>query len=112
MLAATFAVIWGALLPYAAQAAAVPGQPLVLCSVEGPRTVVVDPGTGQVQDQGDAPSCPACLLPAAAILPPAPTAPVAPVMAPAVVPAPQSAAVRLPPARAPPRPPSTAPPHA
>ena len=112
MLAATFAVIWGALLPYAAQAAAVPGQPLVLCSVEGPKTVVVDPETGQVQDQGDAPSCPACLLPPPAILPPAPEAPAAPRLAASALPAPPASALRLPPSQAPPRPPSTAPPRA
>ena len=112
MLAATFAVIWGALLPYAAQAAAVPGQPLALCSVEGPKTVVVDPETGQVQDQGDAPSCPACLLPPPAILPPAPEAPTAPMTTVAAVRAPDATGLRLPPSRAPPRPPSTAPPLA
>jgi hypothetical protein len=112
ILAATFAVVWGALFPYAAQAAAQPGMPLVLCSVEGPKTVVVDPETGQVEQTPDAPSCPACVPPPLATLPPAPEAPPAPVLTATVVPAPASTTLRLPPARAPPRPPSTAPPHA
>jgi hypothetical protein len=112
ILAATFAVVWGALFPYAAQAAARPGQPLVLCSVEGPKTVVVDPETGQVEQTSDAPSCAACVIPPVAVLPPAPEAPAAPVVGPTVMPAPARASLCLPPARAPPRPPSTAPPHA
>jgi hypothetical protein len=112
LLAATFAVVWGALFPYAAQAAARPGTPLVLCSVEGPRTVTIDPETGQVEQTSDAPSCPACVLPPPADLPPAPEAPAPPVLTPAILPAPASDAVLLPPARAPPRPPSTAPPEA
>jgi hypothetical protein len=112
IMAATFAVMWGALFPYAAQAAAQPGMPLILCSTEGPRTVVIDPVTGQVEQTSDAPSCPACVLPPPADLPPAPEAPAPPVLTPAVLPAPVSDALLLPPARAPPRPPSTAPPHA
>ncbi len=112
IMAATFAVVWGALFPYAAQAAAQPGMPLILCSTEGPKTVVIDPETGQVEQTSDAPSCSACVLPPPAILPPAPDAPAAPVLTTTVVPAPASTTLRLPPARAPPRPPSTAPPHA
>ena len=112
LLAATFAVVWGALFPYAAQAAARPGMPLVLCSVEGPRTVTIDPETGQVERTADAPSCPACVLPPLAVLPPAPEAPPAPVMIATAAPAPPRAELRLPPTRGPPRPPSTAPPHA
>jgi hypothetical protein len=112
IMAATFAVMWGALFPYAAQAAAQPGMPLILCSTEGPRTVVIDPVTGQVEQTSDAPSCPACVLPPPADLPPAPEAPAPPVLTPAVLPAPVSDALLLPHARAPPRPPSTAPPHA
>lgn len=112
ILAATFAVVWGALFPYAAQAAARPGMPLVLCSTEGPKAVVVDPETGQVERTSDGPTCPACVLPPHAILPDAPDAPAAPVLTATVVPAPASTTLRLPPARAPPRPPSTAPPHA
>lgn len=112
IMAATFAVMWGALFPYAAQAAAQPGMPLILCSTEGPRTVVIDPETGEVEQTSDAPSCAACVLPPLADLPPAPEAPAPPLLTPAVLPAPVGDAVLLPPARAPPRPPSTAPPHA
>ena len=112
MLAATFAVVWGALLPYAAQAAAQPGLSIVLCSVEGPKSVTIDPETGQASTETEAPSCPACVVPPSAVLPSAPDAPRPPVFTAAVQPAPRHAALRLPPARAPPRPWSTAPPPA
>ena len=112
MLAATFAVVWGALLPYAAHAAAQPGLSIVLCSVEGPKSVTIDPETGQVSTETEVPSCPACVVPPLAVLPPAPATPLPRIFAKAAQPAPRHAALRLPPARAPPRPPSTAPPHA
>jgi hypothetical protein len=112
ILATTFAVVWGALLPYAAQAAARPGQAIVLCSVEGPQTIVVDPDTGKVKHDANAPHCPACVVPTTAVLPAAPEAPSPRVLVVASTPGPVRTERPRPPARAPPRPPSTAPPHA
>ncbi len=112
ILAACFAVMLGALMPFAAQAAASPGHPIVLCSVEGPKTIVIDPDTGQVKRDANAPKCPACVVPVAAVLPDAPPSPPVPALVVASAPAPVRAERPRPPARAPPRPPSTAPPHA
>jgi hypothetical protein len=91
LMAATFAIVLGTLLPYAAMAAARPGDTLVLCSSEGPQTLRLD-ADGQ---------------PDRAVPPPS--------VAPTVTPASTFAALIAsppPPARGPPRPPSTAPPLA
>ncbi len=113
LLAATFAIVLGTLLPFAAMAAA-PGQPIVLCSVEGPRTIQADGPTEDHPDNGLAGAkCAACVVPLASPLPTPPTPELA--VSPIVIPA-ATIAARLagppPPARGPPRPHSTAPPHA
>lgn len=114
LLAATFAIVLGTLLPFAAMAAAVPGQPIVLCSVEGPRTIQAGGPTEEHPDDGLAGAkCAACVVPLASPLPPAPV--LEPAIAPALIPAATITAQLAsppPPARAPPRPHSTAPPHA
>lgn len=114
LLAALFAVVFGALAPSAALAAARAGHPLVICSAEGPQTVAVD-ADGKRTDQKAAPGarCAACLLVVAADLPQPPVLLKgrAPSTRPASVFVAETAYV-LPPARAPPRPPSTAPPQA
>ncbi|WP_252865846.1 hypothetical protein [Brevundimonas diminuta] len=38
-LAATFAIVIGSLMPFAALAASTPGQPIVICSADGPQTI-------------------------------------------------------------------------
>ena len=109
-LAATFAIVLGALLPSGVMAAPDSDQ-LVLCSSGG----LMAMGDDQPDhDEGSRPAhCPACIMPLAAALPSPPVPEAAPIPA-----APRAAlwAVGMssppPPARAPPRPPSTAPPHA
>jgi hypothetical protein len=111
-LAAVFALVLGTLLPFAALAAVQPGQPLVICSAEGPQTIQSGGMDGPVNKHLGA-KCAACVVPLAAALPAPPAPEPAPVIrtvetviySPARVSPP-------PPARAPPRPPSTAPPHA
>ncbi|WAC60993.1 DUF2946 family protein [Brevundimonas sp. SL130] len=111
-LAAVFALVLGTLLPFAALAAVKPGQPLVICSAEGPQTIQTGGMDGPVNKHLGA-KCAACVVPLAAALPAPPPSEPAPVIrtvetvvySPARVSPP-------PPARAPPRPPSTAPPHA
>lgn len=111
-LAAVFAIVLGSLLPFGALAAARPGQPLVICSAEGPQTIQSGGMDGPVNKHLGA-KCAACVVPLAAALPAPPAPEPAPVIrtvetvvyTPARVSPP-------PPARAPPRPPSTAPPHA
>ncbi|MNJ42061.1 hypothetical protein D3C77_370120 [compost metagenome] len=111
-LAATFAIVIGSLMPFAAMAAVQPGQPIVICSAEGLQTIQSGGLDGPIKQQVGA-KCAACVMPLLAALP----APAAPEPAPvlrlveAVVYAP-FVAVPPPPARAPPRPPSRAPPHA
>ncbi|WEK38882.1 MAG: hypothetical protein P0Y50_10005 [Candidatus Brevundimonas colombiensis] len=111
-LAAVFALVIGALLPFAALAAVQPGHPLVICSAEGPQTIQSGGTDGPVNKHVGA-KCAACVTPPVAALPCPPAPRPAPVIrrfetvvyAPVGISAP-------PPARAPPRPPSTAPPHA
>ncbi len=111
-LAAVFALMLGALLPFGALAAVQHGQPLVICSAEGPQTIQSGGMDGPVNKHLGA-KCAACVVPLAAALPAPPAPEPAPVIrtvetvvySPARVSPP-------PPARAPPRPPSTAPPHA
>ena len=111
-LAATFAIVIGTLLPFAAMAAARPGQPIVLCSAEGLQTIQTGGLDGPIKEHVGA-KCAACVMPLLAALPepPAPTpAPAVRMVAPVAY-----TPFRVsppPPARAPPRPPSTAPPHA
>ncbi|MGO4411116.1 hypothetical protein, partial [Brevundimonas sp. M-11_2] len=73
-LAATFAIVIGTLLPFAALAASVPGQPIVICSAEGPQTIQVGGVDGPVSKHVGA-KCAACVMPLLAALPapPAPT---------------------------------------
>ncbi|MDO9607943.1 MAG: DUF2946 family protein [Brevundimonas sp.] len=111
-LAAVFALVLGTLLPFAALASVQPGQPLIICSAEGPQTIQSGGMDGPVNKHLGA-KCAACVVPLAAALPTPPAPEPAPVIrtvetvvySPARVSPP-------PPARAPPRPPSTAPPHA
>ena len=111
-LAATFAIVIGTLLPFAALAASVPGQPIVICSAEGPQTIQTGGVDGPINKHVGA-KCAACVMPLAAALP----CPPAPQPAPVVRIAERVVYVVAsvsppPPARAPPRPPSTAPPKA
>ena len=111
-LAAVFALMLGTLLPFAALAAVKPGQPLVICSAEGPQTIQSGGMDGPVNKHVGA-KCAACVMPLAAALP----APPAPEPAPVIRTTQRIAYTPFrvsapPPARAPPRPPSTAPPHA
>ena len=111
-LAAVFALMLGTLLPFAALAAVKPGQPLVICSAEGPQTIQSGGVDGPINKHVGA-KCAACVMPLLAALPepPAPTpAPAVRMVAPVAY-----SPFRVsppPPARAPPRPPSTAPPKA
>ena len=113
-LAATFAIVFGSLLPFAALAASTPGHPIVICSTEGPQTIAtgVDGEHGGTKGMAGA-KCAACVLAFTAALPDPPR--LTPASAPATRPASifviQPAAAS-PPARGPPRPPSTAPPQA
>ncbi|WP_396595581.1 DUF2946 family protein [Brevundimonas sp. R86498] len=113
-LAATFAIVFGSLMPFAALAASTPGHPMVICSTEGPQTIAigVDGEHGSGKGMAGA-KCAACVLAFAAALP----AP--PVLQPAAGATTRPASVFVvqheaapPPARGPPRPPSTAPPKA
>ena len=113
-LAATFAIVFGSLLPFAVLAASTPGHPVVICSAEGPKTIVtgVDGEHGGSRGMAGA-ECAACVLAFTADLP----AP--PVIQPASAATTRPGTVFVlqheaapPPARGPPRPPSTAPPHA
>lgn len=113
-LAATFAIVFGSLMPFAALAATQPGQPMVLCSAEGPQTLSV--GLGGQEDAGKGMAgakCAACVLAFTAALPDPPR--LQPLKGAAVRPASVFVVqheAAPPPARGPPRPPSTAPPHA
>lgn len=111
-LAAVFALVIGALLPFAALAAVQPGRPLVICTAEGPQTIQSGGMDGPVNKHVGA-KCAACVTPPPAALPAPPTPQPAPIVRTyrAVVYTP-TAVSPPPPARAPPRPPSTAPPHA
>ncbi len=112
-LAATFAVVFGALLPSAVAAAVQPDRPILLCSPEGPRLIQVGPNGERSPEDLEAFQCAACVLAGQTALPPPPP-PVpgfVPIVRPASFARPVHAALP-PPARAPPRPPSTGPPHA
>jgi hypothetical protein len=110
-LAAVFAVMLGTLLPFAALAAAQPGQPLIICSAEGPQTIQSGGMDGPVNKHVGA-KCAACVMPLSSALPCPPAPQPASIIRSVerVVYAPASISPP-PPARAPPRPPSTAPPR-
>ncbi|WP_428150066.1 DUF2946 family protein [Brevundimonas sp.] len=112
-LAATFAIVFGSLLPFAALAASTPGHPMVICSTEGPQIISIgvdgDPSSGKGMAGA---KCAACVLAFAAALPDPPR--LAPLRGATVRPASVFFAqheAAPPPARGPPRPPSTAPPQ-
>lgn len=111
-LAATFAIVIGSLMPFAAMAAVQPGQPIVICSAEGLQTIQTGGLDGPIKQEVGA-KCAACVMPLLAALPAPPAPEPTPVLRliETVVYAPFVAAPP-PPARAPPRPPSRAPPHA
>lgn len=113
-LAATFAIVLGTLMPFAAMAASVPGHPIVLCSAEGPRTIQSGGPTEEHPEDGlSGAKCAACVMPLPGVLPPPPVPEPAPAIriVSAIDHAPLSTSPP-PPARAPPRPHSTAPPQA
>ncbi|WP_409018622.1 hypothetical protein [Brevundimonas vesicularis] len=110
-LAASFAIVFGTLLPFGAYAAS-PGQPIIICSAQGPQTIHAGGFDGPVKQEVGA-KCAACIMPLLASLP----EPTPPVPAPAIRPTQDvihaTFVVSAPaPAHGPPRPPSTAPPHA
>ena len=110
-LAATFSIVLGTLLPFGAMAGARPGEPVVMCSTEGPLTVQIggdmDGPGGKIHPA----KCAACVMPVVAAMPVPPT-PESCAPATAVPAEVWTAAFTAssPPVRAPPRPPSTAPP--
>ena len=113
-LAATFAIVFGSLVPFAALAASSPGHPVVICSTEGPKTIAIGVDGEQGGGKGMAGAkCAACVLAFAAALPDPPV--LQPTKGATTRPA-SAFIVRRPaaqpPARGPPRPPSTAPPQA
>ncbi|KQW83190.1 DUF2946 family protein [Brevundimonas sp. Root1279] len=112
-LAAVFAITLGSLFPFAALAAVQPGQPLIICSAQGPMEVQLGGDMDGPAGKTHLPKCAACVMPLLAALPapPTPEPTITPASAEAIAYTPQAAAPP-PPARAPPRPPSTAPPHA
>lgn len=113
-LAAVFAITLGALLPFGAMAAAMPGQPIVICSSEGPQTIQI--GAADMDGPGSKTypaKCAACVMPLPAILPSVPLiAPAAPIRLSGAIAYTPVTATPPPPARGPPRPFSTAPPLA
>lgn len=112
-LAATFAIVFGSLLPFAALAASTPGHPMVICSTEGPQIISIGVD-GQDSGKGMAGAkCAACVLAFTAALPEPPrlTSLRGASVRPASVFVTRHEAAP-PPARGPPRPPSTAPPLA
>jgi hypothetical protein len=72
-LAATFAIVIGSLMPFAALAASTPGQPIVICSADGPQTIQSGGVDGPIKEHMGA-KCAACVMPLLAALP-APAAP-------------------------------------
>ncbi len=113
-LAATFAIVFGTLLPFAAVASVTPGHPFVICSAEGTHTIAVgvDGEHGGTKGLGGV-KCAACVLAFTAALPEPPM--LRPVSHGVTRPADVFIALQdhpRPPVRGPPRPPSTAPPLA
>lgn len=85
LLAATFAMVLGALLPSAVAASAPVGEPVMMCS--GDQMLVVQPGQGSSEPESpgsmDSMDCADCVLSALTAVPPAP--PVHPVAPPRIV---------------------------
>ena len=83
-LAATFAIVFGSLLPSAVAASAATGDPVVLCS--GDQIMVVYDKDGSPRPSGpmDSLSCADCVLSALTALPPPPP-PIHPVAPPRIV---------------------------
>jgi hypothetical protein len=113
-LAATFAIVFGSLLPSAVAASAATGDPVVLCS--GDQIMVVYDADGSPRPSGpmDSLSCADCVLSALTTLPPPPP-PIHPVAPPRIVVVlPDLLPAAIPPGgpRAGLPPPSTAPPTA
>jgi hypothetical protein len=114
-LAATFAVVFGALLPSAVAASAATGAPIVLCSGEQVRIVYDADGAAhrETPSAADSLRCADCVLSALAALPPPPPPhSFSPPQVAATKPAPIGTSPASCTARAAPRPPSTAPPVA
>ncbi|AQR61346.1 hypothetical protein BZG35_06535 [Brevundimonas sp. LM2] len=113
-LAATFAIVFGSLLPFAAYAASTPGHPMVVCSAEGPKTISIGVDGQQDPTKGmSGVKCAACVMAMAVDLPQPPV--LQTVRTATTYPASRFVTrdpAAPPPARAPPRPPSTAPPQA
>ena len=115
-LAATFAIVFGSLLPSAVAASAATGDPVMLCS--GDRILVVYDADGSPRPKAPTPmdslSCADCVLSALTTLPPPPPPihPLAPPRIVAVQPDLPRLAVRPPRPAAGLPPPSTAPPTA
>ncbi|HAC01154.1 MAG TPA: hypothetical protein DCF67_06600, partial [Brevundimonas sp.] len=59
-LAATFAIVIGSLMPFAALAASTPGQPIVICSADGPQTIQSGGVDGPIKAEMGA-KCAACV---------------------------------------------------
>lgn len=112
-LAASFAILFGTLLPSAVAASAATGTPITLCSGTQIRVSYDADGQSQPVKDSDRASldCAMCLLSGLTAIPTPPPLPVPLHPAPALA-APRAAIDRdrRPPSRAPPRPPSTAPP--
>lgn len=112
-LAATFAIVLGTLLPFGAMAAARPGEPVIMCSSEGPLTVQVGGDMDGPGGKTHPAKCAACVMPLLAAMPtPAEPEPCASVFSVRAEDWTAAFAAPPPPARGPPRPPSTAPPLA
>lgn len=112
LLAAVFAMTIGSLLPFAAMAAARPGQPVVICSTEGLQTIHTGGLDGPINKDSGGAKCAACILPILAALPePSPAVPVPTIRIAQVAAHHPASASEPPPARAPPCPPSQAPPQ-
>jgi hypothetical protein len=115
LLAATFAIVFGSLLPSAVAASAATGSPVMLCSGDSMAIVYEADGTAKPRKTTpmDSLKCASCVLAAFTALPPPP--PIYPAPAPRIVvllPALAGPSAPPPAARFNLRPPSTAPPLA
>ncbi|NBB50819.1 DUF2946 domain-containing protein, partial [Rhizobium sp. CRIBSB] len=68
-LAATFAIVLGTLLPFAALAAVQPGERIIICSSDGPQTISGDAGADQDGKAMAGGRCASCVMPGVADLP-------------------------------------------
>lgn len=83
-LAATFAIVFGSLLPSAVAASAATGHPVVLCSGDQIIVVYDDDGSPRPSGPMDSLTCANCVLSALTTLPPPPP-PIHPVAPPRIV---------------------------